>query len=122
MGTVECVFQIVERGELAECLSIIDLSERVGVPDAFSATPYVVDYRPRHASLGIVVVDLEMPLSGLHHAIEISLQAGGVNVAVLAHGCCVVCQFASRIDTPITEFILSTRIYPFRAKRRIDFV
>lgn len=63
MSAVERIFQVVERGELAECLSIIDLSERVGVPDAFSATPYVIDYRPRHATLGIVVVDLEMPLS-----------------------------------------------------------
>lgn len=119
VGAVEGVLDVVERGEVAQSVSEVALREGVGVPYALAAPPHVVHDSARHTALRIVVVYLEMPLAAVELAVDIGLEARGVDIAVLTHGGGVVGQLAGRIHAAVAELVFAAGVYPLRTERHI---
>ena len=113
MRAVESILGIGQSGPAPVGGTPMSLDKAVGVPNAFAAPPYVVDDGTGYASFAIIVVCLGHPIAVRCLAEYRSLEARGVDVAVLARGRGVIGYFAGGIDTAIAEFVFTGRIEPF---------
>ena len=87
------------------------LHERVAVPEAFAIAPHIIHNRTRHTALGVVVIELEFPEARIAIVvIDSRFHADGIDVAVLADGGGIVCYFARRCHTTVTERVLAIRV------------
>ena len=53
---------------------------------------------------------------------DVGFDASGIDIAVLTHGGGIIGQFAGRIHTAVSEFVLAARIYKLGAERCVDTV
>ena len=112
MGEIVRVFEEETRTPPPEPFILpLALDEGVPIPEALAVPPDIIDNRPRHTSLRVVVIGMKTPKS---RCAVIMMQAqfrtNGIHISVLADGCGVIRRFAIRQDTPVAERIFAVRI------------
>ena len=91
------------------------LQKRVAVPKSFAIAPDIIHNRTRYPTLGVVVIELQFPEACIAIVmIKSCFHANGIDVTILTDSSRVICHFARRCHTAITERILAIRGHQLR--------